>query len=95
MYNDLLNRGYQKAQRGQLDSAIYELRKTIILDKLNPEGFYNLGGAYYQNKQYDKARYYWQECLKIKPDHVQAKAGCATIVTVTVPTPAQPQGLKN
>jgi hypothetical protein len=95
MYNDLLNRGYQKAQRGQLDSAIYELRKTIILDKLNPEGFYNLGGAYYQNKQYDKARYYWQECLKIKPDHVQAKAGCATIVTVTVPTPAQPQGVKN
>ena len=94
-YNDLLNRGYQKAQRGQLDSAIYELRKTIILDKLNPEGFYNLGGAYYQNKQYDKARYYWQECLKIKPDHVQAKAGCATIVTVTVPTPAQPQGVKN
>jgi tetratricopeptide (TPR) repeat protein len=95
MYNDLLNRGYQKAQRGKLDSAIYELRKTIILDKLNPEGFYNLGGAYYQNKQYDKARYYWQECLKIKPDHVQAKAGCATIVTVTVPTPAQPQGVKN
>jgi tetratricopeptide (TPR) repeat protein len=94
MYNDLLNRGYQKAQRGQLDSAIYELRKTIILDKLNPEGFYNLGGAYYQNKQYDKAKYYWEECLKLKPDHAQAKAGLATIVTVTVPTPAQPVSKK-
>lgn len=90
-YNDLLNRGYQKAQRGQLDSAIYELRKTIILDKLNPEGFYNLGGAYYQNKQYDKAKLYWEQCLKIKPDHPQAKAGLATIVTVTVPTQAVPQ----
>ena len=90
MYNDLLNRGYQKAQRGQLDSAIYELRKTIILDKLNPEGFYNLGGAYYQNKQYDKAKFYWEGCLKIKPDHAQAKAGLATIVTVTVPTTPQP-----
>jgi tetratricopeptide (TPR) repeat protein len=93
MYNDLLNRGYQKAQRGQLDSAIYELRKTIILDKLNPEGFYNLGGAYYQNKQYDKAKFYWEGCLKIKPDHAQAKAGLATIVTVTVPT--APQAVKN
>jgi len=93
-YNDLLNRGYQKAQRGQLDSAIYELRKTIILDKLNPEGFYNLGGAYYQNKQYDKAKIYWEQCLKLKPDHVQAKSGLATIVTVTVPTPPQPQGIK-
>lgn len=93
-YNDLLNRGYQKAQRGQLDSAIYELRKTIILDKLNPEGFYNLGGAYYQNKQYDKAKLYWEQCLKIKPDHPQAKAGLATIVTVTVPSVPQPQGIK-
>ncbi|MDF2450370.1 MAG: bacteriophage receptor, outer rane subunit [Bacteroidota bacterium] len=93
-YNDLLNRGYQKAQRGQLDSAIYELRKTIILDKLNPEGFYNLGGAYYQNKQYDKAKYYWEQCLKLKPDHAQAKAGLSTIVTVTVPAPAQQPGMK-
>jgi tetratricopeptide (TPR) repeat protein len=92
MYNDLLNRGYQKAQRGQLDSAIYELRKTIILDKLNPEGFYNLGGAYYQKAKYDKAKFYWEQCLKLKPDHAQAKAGLATIVTVTVPT--QPQPLK-
>ena len=94
-YNDLLNRGYQKAQRGQLDSAIYELRKTIILDKLNPEGFYNLGGAYYQNKQYDKAKFYWEACIKLKPDHAQAKSGLATIVTVTVPTPPQAQAVKN
>lgn len=85
-YNDLLNRGYRLAQRGQLDSAVYELNKTIILDKLNPEGFYNLGGAYYQKKQYDKAKYYWEQCLRIKPDHAQAKAGLSTIVTVTVPT---------
>ena len=89
-YNDLLNRGYQKAKRGQLDSAIYELRKTIILDKLNPEGFYNLGGAYYQKAKYDKAKYYWEQCLKLKPDHAQAKSGLATIVTVTVPTQQQP-----
>lgn len=88
-YNDLLNRGYQKAQRGQLDSAIYELRKTIILDKLNPEGFYNLGGAYYQKANYDKAKFYWEQCIKLKPDHAQAKAGLATIITVTVPTPPQ------
>jgi tetratricopeptide (TPR) repeat protein len=91
MYNDLLNRGYQKAQRGQLDSAVYELRKTIILDRLNPEGYYNLGGAYYQKGKYDKAKYYWEECLKLNPNHAQAKSGLATIVTVTVPTVPQPK----
>ena len=90
MYNDLLNRGYQKAQRGRLDSAIYELRKTIILDRLNPEGYYNLGGAYYQNKQYDKAKYYWEECLKVNPNHAQAKAGLATIISVPSPSVSQP-----
>jgi tetratricopeptide (TPR) repeat protein len=81
MYNDLLNRGYQKAQRGQLDSAVYELRKTIIIDRFNPEGYYNLGAAYYQKGKYDKAKYYWEECLKLNPNHAQAKSGLATIVT--------------
>ena len=42
IYNDLLKQRLSKAACGQLDSAIYELRKTIILDKLNPEGFNNL-----------------------------------------------------
>ena len=81
-YNDLLNKGYQMSQRGQLDSAIYILRHTMLLSKNNPEGYYNLGGAYYQKKQYDKAKYYWEECLKINPAHVQAKAGLATIIVV-------------
>jgi tetratricopeptide (TPR) repeat protein len=81
-YNDLLNKGYQMSQRGQLDSAIYILRHTMLLVKNNPEGYYNLGSAYYQKKQYDKAKYYWEECLKINPAHVQAKAGLSTIIIV-------------
>jgi tetratricopeptide (TPR) repeat protein len=93
-YNDLLQRGYKKAQRGQLDSAIYELNKTVVLDKLNPEGFYNLGGAYYQKGNYARAKYYWEQCVKINPNHPQATAGLKTIVTVTAPAvptmPAKP-----
>ncbi len=88
-YNDLLNKGYQMSQRGQLDSAIYILRHTMLLSKNNPEGYYNLGGAYYQKKQYNEAKYYWEECLKFNPNHAQAKAGLATIIVVpaaAVPT---------
>lgn len=85
MYNDLLNRGYQKAQRGQLDSAIFELNKCLILDRLNPEGWYNIGGAFYQKKEYGKAKQYWEECLKINPNHEKAKQGLSTIITTTVP----------
>jgi tetratricopeptide (TPR) repeat protein len=54
----------------------------MLLSKNNPEGYYNLGGAFYQKKQYDKAKYYWEECLKVNPAHVQAKAGLATIIVV-------------
>lgn len=92
MYNELLNRGYQKAQRGQLDSAIFELNKCIILDRLNPEGWYNIGGAYYQKKNYARAKYCWEECLKLNPNHAQAKQGLSTIVmtTVAVNTPQNP-----
>jgi hypothetical protein len=81
-YNDLLNKGYQMSQRGQLDSAIYILRHTMLLVKSNPEGYYNLGSAYYQKKQYDKAKYYWEECLKINPNHTNARAGLSTIIVV-------------
>lgn len=100
-YNDLLQRGYKNAQLATqanaggkpdvasryLDTAIIHLNKTIILDRLNPEGFYNLGGAYYQKQNYAKAKYYWEQCVKLKPDHAQAIAGLKTIITV----PAQPQ----
>jgi len=83
-YNDLLNKGYQMSQRGQLDSAIYILRHTMLLVKNNPEGYYHLGSAYYQKKQYDMAKYYWEECLKINPNHTNAKAGLSTIIAVPV-----------
>ncbi|MBS1636707.1 MAG: tetratricopeptide repeat protein [Bacteroidetes bacterium] len=86
-YNDLLGRGYQKAQRQQLDSAVYELNKCIILDKLNPEGWYQLGGAYYTKKNYAEAKRCWEECIRLNPSHAQAKQGLSTIVTTTVSIP--------
>jgi tetratricopeptide (TPR) repeat protein len=74
-YNELLQRGYAKAQRGRSDSAAYELNKATILDRYNPEGWYNLGGAYYNLGQYRKAKDCWQEALKLNPNHPQALQG--------------------
>lgn len=78
-YNELLQRGYMKAQRGRSDSAAYELNKATILDRYNPEGWYNLGGAYYNLQNFRKAKQCWAEALKLKPDHAQALAGMRTI----------------
>ncbi|MGZ3932376.1 MAG: tetratricopeptide repeat protein [Bacteroidia bacterium] len=78
-YQELLRRGYEKAQRGRSDSAAYELNKCVILDRYNPEGWYNLGGAYFNLGKYKRAKACWQEALKLKPDHAQAQQGMRSI----------------
>jgi hypothetical protein len=78
-YNELLQRGYQKAQRGRSDSAAYELNKAVILDRYNPEGWYNLGGSYYNLGRFKKAKQCWQEALKLNPNHPQANAGIKSL----------------
>lgn len=71
-YNELLQRGYQKAQRGRSDSAAYELNKAVVLDRYNPEGWYNLGGAYFNLGQYRKSKQCLQEALKLNPNHANS-----------------------
>ncbi len=78
-YNALLQRGYQKAQRGRPDSAAYELNKCIILDRYNPEGWYNLGGSYFNMGKFKKAQFCWKEALKLNPNHPQALQGIRNI----------------
>ena len=68
----MLQRGYQKAQRGRSDSAAYELNKAVVLDRYNPEGWYNLGGAYFNLGQYRKSKQCLQEALKLNPNHANS-----------------------
>lgn len=78
-YNDLLNRGYQKSMRGRHDSAVIELNKCIILDKYNPEGWYSLGAAYFNIRNYRRAYNCWKRCLELKPDHQMANQAIKNI----------------
>lgn len=78
-YNDLLNRGYQKSMRGRHDSAVIELNKCIILDKYNPEGWYSLGAAYFNIRNYRRAYKCWKRCLELKPDHQMANQAIKNI----------------
>ena len=92
-YQELLQRGYQKAQRGRSDSAAFELNKATILDRYNPEGWYNLGGAYFNLQNFRKAKQCWAEALRLNPNHPQALQGMRSITpamvgeTPTVVTP--------
>jgi tetratricopeptide (TPR) repeat protein len=52
-----------------LDSAIYHLEKAVTLHPKYVNGFLNLGLAYFQKKDLDKAEYYWGFARKYFPTH--------------------------
>ncbi len=60
---------------GKYPEAINEFKIGISIDSTNSELWYNLGGAYFSNKQPKEAIEAWQMTLKLNPNHAQAKQG--------------------
>ena len=55
--------------------AIRVLAKGIIIAPDNSALWYNLGGAYYSNKQYGQAEEAFKQCLALDPTNEHAKSG--------------------
>ncbi|MBL7910357.1 MAG: tetratricopeptide repeat protein [Bacteroidia bacterium] len=72
-YNDLKNRGATAFNRGRMDSAAIAYRKCTLLDPYNPEGWYNLGGAYFNSQRYIKAKECWDRALQLNPNYQEVK----------------------
>lgn len=71
-----MKQGWNKyGQYGKFPEAIEEFKVGLAIDSTNSEMWYNLGGAYFSNKQYKEAIDAWNMTLKLKPDHAQAKQG--------------------
>ncbi len=60
---------------GKYPEAIKEFELGIAIDSTNPELWYNLGGAYFSNKQAAQAITAWQKTLQLNPQHQQARMG--------------------
>ena len=68
--------GWDKyGQFGKYPEAIKEFQIGISIDSTNAELWYNLGGAYFSNKQYKDAVDAWNMTLKLNPQHMQARQG--------------------
>lgn len=52
-----------------LDSAIYHLEKAVTIHPKYVNGYLNLGLAWFQKKDLDKAEYYWNLARKYFPTH--------------------------
>ncbi len=60
---------------GRFPEAIAEFKKGITIDSSNADLWYNLGGAYYSNRQYQEAVDAWRMALRVKPDYARAQQG--------------------
>ncbi len=56
-------------RRAFLDSAIYHLNKAVSLHPKYVNGYLNLGLAWFQKKDLDKAEYYWNQARRHFPTH--------------------------
>jgi len=72
-YNDLKNRGATAFNQGNMAQAAIEYNKCTILDPYNPEGWYNLGGAYFNQQKYAKAKQCWERALQLNPNYQEVK----------------------
>ena len=95
--NDLKNRGATAFNRGRMDSAAIAYNKWTILTPYDPEAWYNLGGAYFNQQRYPLAKKAWERALQLNPNYAEVKKVLPMITpqmlgqqTVMVPSPAQP-----
>ena len=76
---------------GKYPEAIQEFRTGIAIDSTNSELWYNLGGAYFSNKQYKEALEAWNVALRLNPTHEQTKQGMQAAYSILQ---GQTQGMK-
>ncbi|MGZ4116435.1 MAG: tetratricopeptide repeat protein, partial [Bacteroidia bacterium] len=55
--------------------AIKLLEKAVEIAPQNADYWYNIGGAAFTMKDYEKARFAWTKTLELKRDYVQAQQG--------------------
>jgi hypothetical protein len=71
--NDLKTRGAMAFNRGRMDSAAIAYNKWTLLDPNSAEAWYNLGGAFFNQQKYAKAKKAWERALQINPNYAEVK----------------------
>jgi tetratricopeptide (TPR) repeat protein len=66
--------GIQAMDAKKYKEAIANFEKTIQTDKSNISGFYNLGNAYFKNKNYGLSIWAYEKVLKLNPKDADAAA---------------------
>ncbi len=70
---DLNNRGASAFNRGRMDSAAIAYNLLTLIEPRNQEAYYNLGGAYFNQKKYELAKRSWERALELNPNYKLVK----------------------
>ena len=71
-----LKNGWESyGKNGMYAQAIEEYKKGLAIDSSNIDLWYNMGGAYFTNKQYPEAVHSFQFALRLNPNNAQAQQG--------------------
>jgi tetratricopeptide (TPR) repeat protein len=93
--NDLKSRGAAAFNRGRMDSAAMAYNKWTILSPGDAEGWYNLGGAYFNTQKFALAKRAWERALQINPNYNEVKKVLPMITPLMLgiapPTSVAPQ----
>ena len=79
--NVYIQQAFQDAKDKKLQNSLYWFDRASKIFPQDPEIWYNLGGAAFSVGDYARARAAFEQCLKLKPDHAQAKNGLANCPT--------------
>ncbi len=71
--NDLKGRGASAFNRGRMDSAAIAYNLWTLLTPADPEAWYNLGGAYFNQQKYPLAKRSWERALQLNPNYADVK----------------------
>ena len=75
--NVYIQQAFQDAKEKKLQNSAYWFERASKIFPQDPEIWYNLGGAAFSLGDYTKARASFEQCLKLNPNHAQAKQGLA------------------
>jgi cytochrome c-type biogenesis protein CcmH/NrfG len=77
-----------------MDSAALAYRMLTILNPSDAEGWYNLGGCYFNVQQYAKAKESWELALRINPNYAEVKRAMAMLPPQLLGIPVVTPGIK-
>ena len=75
--NVYIQQAFQDAKDKKLQNSLYWFERASKIFPQDPEIWYNLGGVAFSLGDYAKAAGAFNQCLKLNPNHAQAKQGLA------------------